>query len=274
MNDLPAVRYLALDFHGGVLTVLLSRPEVRNAMNLGMVAELEQVMEWATRQEVRVVVLRGSGGHFCAGADLRDLAAARQAELPEGGEDPVASTNRAFGRLLTTVDRAPFAVVAALEGAVMGGGLGLACVADVAIAEANARCRLPETRLGVPPAQIAPFLVRRLGLSKARRLAVTGGTLDGHAAAGWGLVHEVCDGTEALETRVGEVTRGILAGAPRAIAATKALMLEVGLLDHEALLDRGAREFARAVRGEEGQEGTLAFLQKRAPAWAPKDEPV
>jgi isohexenylglutaconyl-CoA hydratase len=241
-------------------------------MSLEMVAELEQVVALATTAQVRAMVLRGAGGHFCAGADIRDLAAARHEAPGADGEDPIAAVNRAFGRMLTAVDRVSFAVVAVLEGAAMGGGLGLACVADVTLADVDARLRLPETRLGVPPAQVAPFLVRRLGLSQARRLAVTGGTFEGRAAKDVGLVHEVCAGSEALEARLKATLAEILAGAPGAIAATKALVLAVDSVPHETLLDRGAQAFAAAVRSEEGQEGTLAFLQKRPPAWATIEE--
>src|SRR4029079_5328179 len=130
-------------------------------------------------RDVRVMVLRGTGGHFCAGGDIKDMAKARMSTLKAGEPDPVGAVKRAFGRAITKVDRAPQAVVAVLEGAVLGGGFGLACVADVAIAHAGANFGLPETSLGLPPAQIAPFLVRRLGLSQARRLAVTGARLSG-----------------------------------------------------------------------------------------------
>lgn len=270
---LPEVECLELRLApGGVLHVTLSRPDVRNAMSLKMVAELSAVVDAVRdRRDVRVLVLRGAGGHFCAGGDVRDMARARGAKAADGEPDPAAQVNRAFGTMITKVDRAPQAVVAVLEGAVLGGGLGLACVADVAIARADARLGLPETGLGLPPAQIAPFLVRRLGLSQARRLAVTGGRFDGAAALALGLVHAVAHGDAELQERLGEVLAQIHRCAPGAIAATKHLMLQVGAVDHEKLLDEGADRFAEAVRGPEGTEGTMAFLQKREPAWAQVD---
>jgi isohexenylglutaconyl-CoA hydratase len=141
-------------------------------------------------------------------------------------------------------------------------------VADVAIAHAEASFGLPETSLGLPPAQIAPFLVRRLGLSQARRLAVTGGRLGGAQAHALGLVHELArDEAEllaALERVLGEIRRC----APGAVAATKHLMLQVGAVDHERLLDEGAERFAAAARGPEGEEGMTAFIGKRRPRWA------
>ncbi len=264
----PATLRLDLD-QGGALHVTLHRPEVRNAMSLEMVAELEAVLDAVLdRRDVRVLVLRGAGGHFCAGGDVKDMAKARMTAPRPGEPDPVAEVNRAFGRAITKVDRAPQAVVAVLEGAVLGGGFGLACVADVAIAHAEASFGLPETGLGLPPAQIAPFLVRRLGLSQARRLAVTGGRLSGAQAHALGLVHELGHDDAALATVLARVLGEIRRCAPGAVAATKHLMLQVGAVDHERLLDEGAERFAAAARGPEGVEGMTAFIGKRKPRWA------
>lgn len=253
----------------GVMHVTLARPEARNAMSLAMVAELEALLDAVRdRREVRALVLRGAGGHFCAGGDVKDMAKARMSQPEEGKGDPVAEVNRSFGRLITAMDRAPQAVVAVLEGAVLGGGMGLACIADVAIAHAGAKLGLPETGLGLPPAQIAPFLVRRLGLSQARRLAVTGGRISGEQAHALGLVHELAHDEAELEAALARVLTQILRCAPGAVAATKHLMLQVGAVDLEAVLDEGAARFAEAVRGPEGVEGMSAFIGKREPVWA------
>ncbi|MEM7152105.1 MAG: enoyl-CoA hydratase-related protein [Myxococcota bacterium] len=253
----------------GVLHVTLNRPESRNAMSLQMVGELEALLEAILdRRDVRALVLRGAGGHFCAGGDVKDMAKARMNMPAEGEKDPVAEVNRAFGRMITAFDRAPQAVVAVLEGAVLGGGFGLACVADVAIAKNDAKFGLPETGLGLPPAQIAPFLVRRLGLSQARRLAVTGGRFDGAAAHAMGLVHELATNDDEVDQILQGILKQIRRCAPGAIAATKHLMLQVGAIDHDAVLDEGAQKFAEQARGPEGTEGMTAFIQKRPPHWA------
>ena len=181
---------LALRRDGAVLHVTLNRPEVRNAMSLAMVRELIEVVKAAEQDgETRVVVLRGAGGHFCAGADLKDMAGAR-ARLTED-PDAVMKVNAAFGELCIAYAGASLAVIAVLEGTVMGGGFGLACVTDVAIAAENTVFRLPETSLGVLPAQIAPFLVERLGYAEAKRLAVTGSRIGAAEALQIRLVHEV-----------------------------------------------------------------------------------
>lgn len=269
-NSLPACTHVRAELgDDGVLVLVFDRPEVRNAMSLQMVSELEAVFDAvAARRDVRAVVLRGAGGHFCAGGDVKDMAGARARPAKDGEPDALEVTNRRFGAMITKVDRAPQAVVAVLEGAVLGGGMGLACVADIAIARADARFGLPETGLGIPPAQIAPFLVRRLGLSQARRLAVTGGRFGGREAAAIGLVHAVADDDAALESTLAVVLGQILRCAPGAIAATKHLMLQVGAVGLEEVLDEGARRFAEAARGPEGVEGMTAFLQKRDPSWA------
>ena len=263
---------------GAVLEITLNRPEVRNAMSLAMVGELRQALAQAestagTAQAIRVVVLRGAGGHFCAGGDLKDMAMARMRALesPTGTDlvhDPVAEVNAAFGRMCAAFADTPLAVVAVLEGTVMGGGFGLACVADVAIATETARFRLPETSLDVVSAQIAPFLVERLGYSQAKRLAVTGGRLDATQALAVGLVHQQVQTTE-VDGAVQAVLADILACAPAALAATKSLMAKARWSAPADLVDEAAAIFSRAVQGPEGQEGTSAFLQKRKPNWVP-----
>jgi isohexenylglutaconyl-CoA hydratase len=257
------------------LHIWLNRPDARNAMSLQMVSELRQVLADAeasagTAEAVRAVVLRGTGGHFCAGADLKDMAGARMRAMQAAGTgapDPIAEVNAAFGELCVAYARTPLAVVAVLEGTVMGGGFGLACVADVAIASDTANFRLPETSLGVVPAQIAPFLVERLGYSQAKRLAVTGGRLDAAAALRIGLVHAVVN-TDQLQTELDTVLADILACAPGALAATKALMAQARLCEPQDLVQSAAAIFSQAAQGPEGLEGMTAFIQKRKPQWA------
>ncbi len=260
---------------GAVLHITLNRPDARNAMSLQMVAELRRVLADAEAtagrpDAVRVVVLRGAGGHFCAGADLNDMVGARMRAMQAAGTgatDTIAEVNAAFGELCVAYARTPLAVVAVLEGAVMGGGLGLACVADVAIASETAQFRLPETSLGVVPAQIAPFLVERLGYSQAKRLAVTGGRLDAAAALRLGLVHAVVE-TSDLQAELDTILADILACAPGALAATKALMAQARLRAPQDLVQSAAAIFSQAAQSPEGLEGMTAFIQKRKPQWA------
>lgn len=269
---LPHTETLLLEPRGPVLQVTFNRPQARNAMSLQMVQELTELFQQiADQPEYRAVVLRGTGGHFCAGADIKDMATAR-ASLGRTDQDPIFAMNRAFGRMITQVNQAPQTVIVVLEGAVLGGGFGLACVSDVAIAAADAKFGLPETGLGVIPAQIAPFVVTRIGLTQARRLALLGARFEGSEAYRLGLVHYVCDSPDALENQLNEVLSQVRRCAPHANRITKQLMLRVGQPELEALLDDAAREFSKAVQSAEGQEGTLAFIQKRQPSWAADSE--
>lgn len=249
----------------GVVRLTLNRPEVRNAMSLAMVGELQDALISAEADgSSRVIVLRGAGGHFCAGADLKDMAASR-----ERSADAVAEVSARFGALCAAFARTHLAIVAVVEGTVMGGGFGLACVADVVIAGDSAVFRLPETSLGVVPAQIAPFLVERLGYSEAKRMAVTGCRVDAWQALVLRLVHEV-HAAPALDAALQRVLNELLQCAPGAVSATKALLAKARFAPPASLVNEAAELFSRAALGSEGVEGTTAFLQKRKPTWAPR----
>ncbi len=267
---------LALERRGPVLHITLNRPELRNAMSLRMVSELRAALRAAESEgQVRVIVLRGAGGNFCAGADLKDMAAARMQAVQSQPQvaadapalDAVAQANLQFGELCLAFASTPLALVAVLEGSVMGGGFGLACVADVALACESALFRLPETSLGMVPAQIAPLLVERLGYSQAKRLAVTGGRVSAAQAMSIGLVHAV-HAADQIEAALAAALGDILACAPGALAATKALISKARLTAAADLLQASAIIFSRAAQGAEGIEGTTAFIQKRKPNWA------
>ena len=264
---MPEFETLLVERRGGVLHVTLNRPELRNAMSLAMVDELLAVLDAAMAGADRAIVLRGAAGHFCSGGDIKDMGAA-QARPVTGDHDPVAAVNARFGELCVAYAETGLPVVAVLEGAVMGGGFGLACVADVVIAEEGAKFRLPETGLGLVPAQIAPFLVERLGYSEAKRLAVTGGTVEAADAHRLGLAHILCAGEEALDKAVEATLEQIRKGAPGAIAATKALIRRARLEAPADLIEDAAAIFAKAARGPEGEEGLTAFLEKRPARWA------
>jgi len=249
---------------GPVSHLLLTRPERRNAMSVAMLEELARGLDEAEERGARVVVFRGAGGHFCAGGDIADMQAAASAPRGDDG-DPIAQMNRRFGTMLERVAAFEMATVAVCEGAVMGGGFGLACVTDVALAGPTARFRLPETSLGISPAQIAPFVVERLGTSQARRLAVTGETLGATEALALGLVHLAPDD---LDAALASLLSRMLRCEPGAVRATKALVRSVGGRDVSGALDRAAADFARLARRPEALQGMTAFLSREDPPWA------
>lgn len=273
MTLLPHCETLLLEKQGPALHITINRPDVRNAMSLQMVAELAAVFAQIEKDTgIRVVVIRGAGGHFCAGGDIKDMAGARGQQAGEGETDPFYRLNRAFGQMIQQVNESSRVVIAVTEGAVMGGGFGLACVSDLAIAGPTAKFGMPETTLGVIPAQIAPFVVERIGLTQARRLALLGLRIGAAEACALGIVHQAAESDEQVEEMLGQAIERIRQCAPIATAETKALLHRVGHEPMDGLLDSAAEKFAAAIRGNEGAEGTLAFMQKRPPAWA-ADEP-
>ena len=271
MKALPHCKELLAHVEAGILTVTLNRPHKRNAMNAELVSEIMAVVDSVSEDAtIRAIIFRGADGDFCSGGDVpgmhietMDEASARKATW---------EFNRVFGRMVTRVNQAPQVIVAALEGAVMGGGLGLACISDIAIADENATFSMPETGLGIIPAQIAPFVVARIGLTQARRLALLGERIDGEEAVRIGIAHTLTRSPEDMQQELDRVKARIRSRAPNATAATKRLLFDVGAVEHEALLDAAADAFTEAMRSEEGQEGTAAFLQKRAPSWTKADE--
>ncbi|MEA1081285.1 enoyl-CoA hydratase/isomerase family protein [Marinobacter qingdaonensis] len=272
MESLPHCETLLLEKQGPALLVTINRPDVRNAMSLQMVAELSTVFAQIEADPIiRAVVLRGAGGHFCAGGDIKDMAGARTQPAADGEADPFYRLNRAFGQMIQQVNESSKVVIAVIEGAVMGGGFGLACVSDVALAGPTAKFGMPETSLGIIPAQIAPFVVERIGLTQARRLALLGLKIGAAEAERLGIVHQTADSDGQLEELLAQALERVRHCAPGATAETKALLHRVGKEPMSGLLDSAAEKFAQAVRGTEGNEGTMAFMQKRPPKWAEND---
>jgi isohexenylglutaconyl-CoA hydratase len=263
---LPDCSTLDLRVEGPVLHLTFNRPAVRNALSTMMWQEIAAVFA-AIRDDraLRAVVLRGAGGYFCAGADLKERAAI--AAPATGNEDPLWERNRMGGRILTQIESAPQVVICVVEGAAIGGGLGLVCACDIALTHAAARFSIPEVSLGIPPAQVAPFLTRRIGQSQARRLALTAASLDGQAAAAVGLIHEAFVDSASLDAALAATLQQIARCAPGALADTKQLIALTRTTALEDYLDRASTVFLAAARGSEGVEGAMAFREKRAPSW-------
>jgi isohexenylglutaconyl-CoA hydratase len=266
--QLPEVTSLQLRFERGVLHVTLNRPESRNAMTRQMVTELEAVAAAVTANSVRAVVLRGAGGHFCAGADLKEVMTGGIKPPAAGEADPIEAVSRSFGTMLRKMSQTPAVIIAICDGSVLGGGFGLACISDIAFAHVDAKFGLPETSRGLPPAQIAPFVVERIGLTQARKLCLTGAQFRGSEALRLGLVHDTFASEDELKTKLDEALKQVLGCAPQANAMTKEIILKVAREDMDRVLDDAAKKFAAAARGAEAPEGIMAFMQKRAPKWA------
>ena len=244
-------------------TIWLNRPERRNAMNDQMIDELMAAFEsLGSDSSVRGVTMRGRGGFFCAGGDLNSF------QIYQSEEKTLSETaafNRRIGTMLDAFNHLPKTTLVLVEGAAIAGGLGLMCCADVIATTPDAKFSLTETMIGIPPAQIAPFVVARIGLSTARRIMLTGSRFDGTEAARLGLADYATDDLDDVEA---SVRKGVLKCAPGANAATKALILGSTTLSRDEALDRAADSFATCLRSEEGREGVASFLEKRKPDWA------
>ena len=248
-----------------VARVTLARPEVHNAFDASLIAELAATFAALAREDLatlRAIVLAGDGPTFCAGADIAWMRAAMQLDV-EGNEGDA----MAMAELFETIDTCPVPVIARVHGAVLGGGMGLCAVADVVIAESGTRFGFTETRLGILPATIAPFVIAKIGESNARALFPGGSRFDAMRAQRIGLVHEIVEGDAALDAAVEAAIADIIAAGPTAARAAKAIVREVRGLGHGATKWHTARVIARQRVSAEAQEGFAAFEEKRRPAW-------
>jgi len=266
----PAFAHLRLDYShdAEVARVTFTRPEKRNPLSFALVEEILAVLDRIEADErLRVVVLRGTGGSFCSGGDIRDLEASRAWPLPDAGPDPIATTNRTHGMFLVRLRRLRPTVISAVDGVAVGGGVGMICASDIVIGTADLRLAISEALWGFPPAQVVPFVVRRIGVPNALRLGLSGMRLDAETALRVGMVDEVVDDAEALTQRVEATITQVLRCAPHASRAAKALILAGYDLPLDAHLDLAAEQFARCLRHDESGEGMRAFLEKRKPSW-------
>lgn len=259
---------LRLERTGPHLTIVLDDPPRQNALSPEMVGEIDRALDDSRAQGLACVVIAGANGVFSAGADLKSLSGALARPLAAGEPDPLQDQNRAGGRFFARLNAHPVTTIALVDGAAVGGGMGMACCADIVIATARARFALAETSLGIPPAQIAPYLVARLGERHARRLALTGARIDGREAAAIGLADYYCETDEARDATLATLLKQIARCAPGANAVTKRLIQASRDGATPAYIEDAARSFATCLRGPEGREGVAAFVEKRAPNWA------
>lgn len=250
---------------GVVGRVSLARPAVHNAFDASVIAELRVAFasfEHEPPERLRVVVLSGDGKSFSAGADIGWMRAAMALDIEGNEQDAMA-----MAEMFEAIDTCPVPVIARVQGAALGGGMGLCAVADLVIAESGARFGFTETRLGILPAVIAPFVIAKIGESNARALFPGGRRFDAVRAQRIGLVHEVVEGVAGLDAAVDAAVTDILAAGPTAARAAKAIIREVRGLGHNSTKWHTARVIARQRTSAEAQEGFRAFAEKRRPAW-------
>jgi methylglutaconyl-CoA hydratase len=261
----PKIR---LDVGGAVARLTLTRPEVRNAFDDGLIAELtaalavvRKTFESDGEKAPRALVLTGEGSAFCAGADMNWMRRSVRYSQAENEEDALR-----FAQMLVALDELPIPTIARVNGACLGGGMGLIACCDLVVASDAADFGFTEVRLGIAPAVISTFVLAKVGVAAARRWFLTGEIFKAETARAIGLVHEIATAAE-LDPAVDRLAAAIAGNGPLAVAAAKRLIRENTTLAHDDAIDNSVRAIAALRASPEGQEGLSAFLEKRRPAW-------
>ncbi len=274
MSGSPRLR---LELSGPVARLTLARPEVRNAFDDALIAELADASGALARafeegaapggawpdSAPRVAVLTGEGSAFCAGADMNWMRRSVAFTHEENEADA-----RRMAAMLRALDELPMPLLARVNGPALGGGMGLLATCDLAVAAEGATFGFTEARLGIVPAVISPFVLPRIGVSAARRWFLTGEIFGADVARSIGLVHAVVP-ADRLDAEVGALAQAILGNGPRAVAAAKRIIRETAALGRDDALENAVRTIAALRASPEGQEGLGAFLGKRRPSWKP-----
>jgi len=266
----PGLRIERTGPNGTVARLHLARPERHNAFDATLIAELRTAFAGLATEppgRLRAVVLAGDGPSFCAGADVRWMRAALELDVEANEQDAMA-----MAEMFETIDTCPVPVIARVHGVALGGGTGLCAVSDLVIAESGTKFGFTETRLGILPAVISPFVIAKIGESNARALFPAGRRFEAARAQRIGLVHELVEGAVALDQAVEAAVADVLAAGPTAARAAKSIVREVRGLPHGSSKWHTARVIARQRRSPEAQEGLHAFLEKRPPNWTPEGE--
>ncbi|CDS51694.1 Methylglutaconyl-CoA hydratase [Polaromonas sp. CG9_12] len=248
---------------GAVLTITLSRPDIRNAFNDEVIAEITAAFQdAASRAEVRAVVLAAIGPAFCAGADLNWMR-----RMADYSRDENLLDAAALAEMLRVMYECPKPTIARIQGDVYAGGMGLVAACDMAVSVDTANFCLSEVKLGLIPATISPYVIRAMGARAAHRYFLTAERFDANEAHRIGFVHEVVS-ADQLDAKVVQLTNALSSASPNAVRSCKTLVQEVAGRDIEApLIGRTVEGIADIRTSSEGREGVQSFLQKRKPSW-------
>jgi methylglutaconyl-CoA hydratase len=258
---------LKIDIQKNLAFVVLDRPDVHNAFNDELVQRLtDSFTELGKRDDIRVIILCGSGKSFCAGADLNWMKRMVQYSNEQNLEDA-----RAVGRMFLAIAKCPKPVIARVHGSALGGGAGLVAACDIGIAIESVQFGFTEVKLGVIPAIISPFVIAKIGPGRAREFFITGERFLAPVAVSLGLIQHVVSHEMALDALVESKVSQILTSAPCAIAAAKELVFGVAAQSLENSIEFAAQAIARSRAGAEGQAGMKAFLERQKPPWIEKN---
>lgn len=260
------MKHLTIAQQGHLATVTLNRPEVRNAFSDEVITELDEAFRvLGLRDEVRCIVLAGNGPAFCAGADLNWMK-----RMADYTRDENLADAAALAQMLRTLYECPKPTIARVQGDVYAGGTGLVAACDIAVSVDSAHYCLSETRLGLIPATISPYVIRAMGARAAHRYFLTAERFNAAEALRIGLVHEVVP-ADALDAKVAEIASALINAGPAAVRICKKLVQDVAEQEiSPALVDMTVQGIADIRVSAEGREGVQSFLQKRKPAWLPQ----
>jgi len=258
-----AFKTLLVEENGGVLSVTLNRPDVHNAFNDELIAEAIELFEGiGANRSLRAVVLRGTGPNFCAGADLNWMS-----RMVSYSRDENIRDSSLLAKMYALIDECPLPVVGRIQGAAIGGGVGLVAVCDVAIAMRDGKFGLSEVKLGILPAVISPYVIGKIGPSHARALFLTGERFDAERALRIGLVHRLVDDAPALDAAVEETLGQLRGSGPEAVRECKKLIAHVAANELAESIPYTIEAIATRRTSEEGQHGMQAFLAKKKAPW-------
>ncbi|HWS72677.1 MAG TPA: enoyl-CoA hydratase-related protein [Thermoanaerobaculia bacterium] len=258
-----AYKTLLVDETDGVLSVTLNRPDVHNAFNDELIAEAVELFSSIGSSSARLVVLRGTGPNFCAGADLNWMSRMVSYTRDENIRD-----SALLAKMYALIDECPLPVIGRVQGAAIGGGVGLVAVCDIAIAMHDSKFGLSEVKLGILPAVISPYVIGKIGRSHARALFLTGERFDAERALRIGLVHRVTDSIEALDAAVEEAIKQLKSSGPEAVRECKNLIAYVASNELAEAIPYTIEAIATRRVSAEGQGGMAAFLKKEKAPWA------
>ena len=266
MPSLPKTSAIKLVVENEWLTISFNQPEKRNALTAELTSEIIDTLNSIKDDNaIRGVTMKGEGGIFCAGGDLKSFKSGFQGG--NQGLKDVIHASETTGKFFDLINSFPAPIIMLAEGAAMAGGLGLLCTGDIVIVTEDCKFSLTETTLGIPPAQIAPFVVDRIGLAKARRIMLTASRFAGKEAFEIGLADYLAKDAEDLIAIEKEIKKGVLKCAPKANAVTKQIVLATRSLDREEMIKFAANGFAEQMLSDEGLEGIASFVEKRQPKW-------
>ena len=264
MKQFPNTENLILEYTDGWLDIWFNRIENRNALTDSLIADLFSVFSCVHNdREVRGITLRGKGGVFCAGGDLKGMK--RISEAGSDAKDLSLEMSMVFGNLFKVINQAPQIIVSVTEGFTLAGGFGVACSSDLIVTMSDTKFALTETRIGLTPSQISPYVINRLGYATARKMMLLGASINGKEAMAIGIADYLASDADNLEEILGDIKSQVFKCSPNAIAITKQVLTMNEYLDPEKAADL----FSDCIVSDEGKEGFNSFFEKRNPYWVP-----